>query len=85
MVDAVGFVWGGSELKVEITIRCNRCDALETVLTEAWALPETSCGCNGPYRIVERKEIPEEPAPAAAETKDAPAGSEESTAAEQTD
>ena len=72
-------------MKVEITIRCNRCDALETVLTEAWAQLKTSCGCDGPYRIVERKMVPDEPAPAAPDTKDAPAGREESAPAEQSD
>ena len=50
-------------MRVAITIRCNRCDAIETVETEAWALLETSCGCDGPYRIIERQTLPEEEAP----------------------
>jgi len=50
-------------VKVEITIRCNRCDAIETVVTEAWAQLKTSCGCEGPYRIVGRKPLPEEDVP----------------------
>ncbi len=55
---------GEGALKVEVTIRCNRCDAIETVVTESWALLKTSCGCEGPYRVVERKVLPEEPLPA---------------------
>jgi hypothetical protein len=45
--------------KVEVTIRCNRCDAVETVVTEAWSTLKTSCGCAGPYRVVERKPLPD--------------------------
>ena len=72
-------------MKVEITIRCNRCDALETVLTEAWAQLKTSCGCNGPYRIIERKSVPESPASAAPDRKSASSRPEESAATEQSD
>jgi hypothetical protein len=46
--------------KVEVKIRCNRCDAVETVVTEAWSRLKTSCGCEGPYRVLERHELPEE-------------------------
>lgn len=70
---------------MEITIRCNRCDALETVRTEAWAQLKTSCGCNGPYRIVERRVLPEEPAAPAPEPNAEPEGREESAATEPTE
>ncbi len=53
-------------MKVEITIRCNRCDAIETVQTEAWSQLKTSCGCNGPYRIIERRTLSEDAPPEAA-------------------
>lgn len=54
-------------MKVEVTIRCNRCDAIETVTTEAWAQLKTSCGCAGPYRVVERRPLEAEPSAEAAE------------------
>jgi hypothetical protein len=50
--------------KVEITIRCARCDQVETVIVEAWAAVKTTCGCNGPWRVLERRRLPDEAAPA---------------------
>lgn len=55
-------------MKVDVTIRCNRCDAIETVTTEAWALLKTSCGCAGPYRVIDRKPLEAEPTAEAAES-----------------
>lgn len=52
-------------MKVEVTIRCNRCDAIETVVTEAWSQLRTSCGCNGPYRVVTRTMLPSDEKPEA--------------------
>lgn len=49
--------------KVEITIRCARCDQVEKVVVEAWAGVKTTCGCNGPWRTLERRPLPEAPAP----------------------
>jgi len=49
-------------MKVAITIRCNRCDARETVSVESWHTLKTSCGCNGPYTVLERKPLPEDAA-----------------------
>ncbi|UCE02795.1 MAG: hypothetical protein JSW67_00895 [Candidatus Latescibacterota bacterium] len=46
--------------KVEVKIRCNRCDAVETVVTEAWSRLKTSCGCAGPYRVLERNLLPDD-------------------------
>lgn len=56
--------------KVEITIRCNRCDEIETVVTEAWSTLKTTCGCEGPYRVLDRKLLPETDAAAGAGRSD---------------
>jgi hypothetical protein len=75
-------------LKVEVTIRCNRCDAIESVVTEAWSQLRTSCGCDGPYRVVGRKTLPEHEQPASSGNNkgEAPADStEESAPSEQRD
>ena len=47
-------------MKVAVTIRCNRCDNKETVITEAWQALKTSCGCAGPYTVIDRKPLPDE-------------------------
>jgi hypothetical protein len=59
--------------KVSITIRCAKCNAVETQVIHAWAVLKTTCGCNGPYRVLVRTEVPEEPA--AAPQSDQTAGS----------
>jgi len=46
-------------MKVAVTIRCNRCDNIETVVTESWQTLKTTCGCAAPYRVVDRKALPE--------------------------
>ena len=75
-------------MKAEITIRCNRCDAIESVVTEAWAQLRTSCGCDGPYRIIERKLLPEEDPPKASSDnkgESTPAATQESAPTEPQD
>ncbi|MFQ5600517.1 MAG: hypothetical protein ACE5G2_08185 [Candidatus Krumholzibacteriia bacterium] len=47
-------------MKVEVTIRCVRCHNVEKVITESWSLLKTTCGCEGPYRVLERRQLPEE-------------------------
>jgi hypothetical protein len=47
-------------MKVAVTIRCAKCDNIETVITESWQTLKTTCGCAGPYRVVERRILPEE-------------------------
>ena len=48
--------------KVELTIRCAKCYHIEKVVAEAWSAVKTTCGCNGPWRLLERRPLPEEPA-----------------------
>ena len=48
--------------KVSITTRCAKCYAVETQVIHAWAVLKTTCGCNGPYRILVRTEVEDEPA-----------------------
>jgi hypothetical protein len=48
--------------KVAITIRCAKCYAVETQTIHAWAVLKTTCGCNGPYRVLVRTEVEDEPA-----------------------
>ena len=47
-------------MKVEIKIRCNRCDNVESVVAESWQTLKTSCGCAGPYTVLARQQLPEE-------------------------
>lgn len=49
--------------KVSITIRCAKCNAVETQVIHAWAVLKTTCGCNGPYRVLVRTPVEDEPAP----------------------
>jgi len=48
--------------KVSITIRCAKCNAVETQEIHAWAVLKTTCGCNGPYRVLVRTPVEDEPA-----------------------
>ena len=52
-------------MKVEVTIRCAKCDSVEKVITELWSRLATSCGCLGPYRVLARKQLAEEEPPKA--------------------
>jgi hypothetical protein len=45
--------------KIEMTIRCARCDQVEKVVVEAWSAVKTTCGCNGPWRVLDRRPLPE--------------------------
>jgi hypothetical protein len=55
--------------KVRITIRCAKCYNVETQDIEAWAAVKTTCGCNGPYRVLSREGRPDEPQAEAKEKK----------------
>lgn len=46
--------------KVELTIRCAKCYHVEKVVVPAWSAVKTTCGCNGPWRVLERRPLPEE-------------------------
>ena len=47
--------------KVRITIRCAKCYHVETQDIEAWGIVKSTCGCNGPYRVLSRAGLPDEP------------------------
>lgn len=47
--------------KAIVTIRCKKCDHVETQTIDAWGLLKTTCGCAGPYQILERQWGPELP------------------------
>ena len=55
-------------MRVEIKIRCNRCQNVESVVTESWQSLKTSCGCAGPYTVLERTQLPDAPGDKAAQT-----------------
>ena len=44
---------------VRITIRCAKCYNTETQDVEAWGSVRTTCGCNGPYRVLSRERLPD--------------------------
>ncbi len=48
-------------MRVEFKIRSNRCQNVESVVTESWQTLKTSCGCTGPYTVLERRQLPDAP------------------------
>ena len=55
--------------KVRITIRCPKCYNVETQDIEAWGSVKTTCGCNGPYRVLSRERLADDPQGEAKEKK----------------
>ena len=47
--------------KVRLTIRCVKCNHVEQVVAEAWGAAKTTCGCNGPWRLLQREKLTEPP------------------------